>query len=78
EAVIGLFLCFMQHVQYHLTNNMVYLSDFQGSGNLLTDLSRAFMNNFGRGNYISAFNSFRSAHKCNKFCHTFNLQPFTT
>ncbi|KAG2129429.1 hypothetical protein DEU56DRAFT_872489 [Suillus clintonianus] len=37
EAVIGLFLCFVQHVQYHLTNNMVYLSDFQGSGNLLTD-----------------------------------------
>ncbi|KAG1886721.1 hypothetical protein F4604DRAFT_1917552 [Suillus subluteus] len=29
EAVIGLFLCFVQHVQYHLTNNMVYLSDFQ-------------------------------------------------
>ncbi|KAG1871819.1 hypothetical protein DFJ58DRAFT_713773 [Suillus subalutaceus] len=33
----GLFLCFVQHVQYHLTNNMVYLSDFKGSGNLLTD-----------------------------------------
>ncbi|KAG1810913.1 uncharacterized protein BJ212DRAFT_1278682 [Suillus subaureus] len=82
EAVIGLFLCFMQHVQYHLTNNMVYLSDFQGSGNLLTNCQvlteSAFMNNFGGGNCTSAFNSFRSTHKCNKFCHTFGLQPFNT
>jgi hypothetical protein len=30
EVVIGLFLCFIQHVQYQLTNSMVYLSDFQG------------------------------------------------
>ncbi|KAG1721811.1 hypothetical protein EDD22DRAFT_831469 [Suillus occidentalis] len=80
EAVIGLFLCFVQHVQYHLTNNMVYLSDFQGSGNLLTDCQvltgSAFMNNFGGGNCTSAFNSFRSTHMCNKFCCVFGLQPF--
>lgn len=31
EVVIGLFLCFVQHVQYQLTNSMVYLSDFQGN-----------------------------------------------
>jgi hypothetical protein len=30
EAEIGLFLCFVQHIQYHLSNEMVYLSDFQG------------------------------------------------
>ncbi|KAG1907552.1 uncharacterized protein F5891DRAFT_1124479 [Suillus fuscotomentosus] len=69
EAVIGLFLCFVQHVQYHLINNMVYLSDFQGE---------AFMNNFGGGNCTSAFNSFRTTHICNKFCHIFGLQPFIT
>ncbi|KAG2123713.1 hypothetical protein BD769DRAFT_1317363, partial [Suillus cothurnatus] len=28
EEKIGLFLCFAQHVQYHLTNEVVYLSDF--------------------------------------------------
>ncbi|KAG1807771.1 uncharacterized protein BJ212DRAFT_1449176 [Suillus subaureus] len=82
EAVIGLFLCFMQHVQHHLTNNMVYLSDFQGSGNLLTNCQvltgSAFMNNFGGGNCTSAFNSFRSTHKCNKFCRAFGLQHFDT
>ncbi|KAG1867019.1 hypothetical protein C8R48DRAFT_747472 [Suillus tomentosus] len=81
EAVIGLFLCFVQHVQYHLTNNMVYLSDFQGSGNLLTDCQvltgSAFMNNFGGGNCTSAFNSFRTTHICNKFCRVFGLQPFS-
>lgn len=31
EEKIGLFLCFSQHVQYHLTNELVYLSDFQGN-----------------------------------------------
>lgn len=30
EAEIGLFLCFVQHIQYRLSNEMVYLSDFQG------------------------------------------------
>ncbi|KAG1799650.1 uncharacterized protein BJ212DRAFT_1401646 [Suillus subaureus] len=37
EEKIGLFLCFAQHVQYQLTNEVVYLSNFQGSGDLLTD-----------------------------------------
>ncbi|KAG1821694.1 uncharacterized protein BJ212DRAFT_1445213 [Suillus subaureus] len=30
EAEIRLFLCPMQHIQYCLSNEMVYLSDFQG------------------------------------------------
>ncbi|OAX35435.1 hypothetical protein K503DRAFT_793838 [Rhizopogon vinicolor AM-OR11-026] len=30
EADIGSFLCFVQHVQCQLSNEMVYLSDFQG------------------------------------------------
>ncbi|KAG2049521.1 hypothetical protein BDR06DRAFT_893687, partial [Suillus hirtellus] len=37
EEKIGLFLCFAQHIQHRLTNEVVYLSDFQGFGNLLTD-----------------------------------------
>ncbi|KAG2124898.1 hypothetical protein DEU56DRAFT_744256 [Suillus clintonianus] len=86
EAVIGLFLCFVQHVQYHLTNNMVYLSDFQGESStphltpwtviLTRAFSRAFMNNFGGGNCTSAFNSFKTTHICNKFCRVFGLQPY--
>lgn len=31
EEKIGLFLCFAQHVQHRLTNEVVYLSDFQGN-----------------------------------------------
>ncbi|KAG1758562.1 hypothetical protein EDD22DRAFT_783730 [Suillus occidentalis] len=85
EAVVGLFLCFVQHIQFHLTNNVVYLSDFQGSGDLLTDcqvltgfLTGAFANNFGSGNSTSAFNGFKFMHKCNKFCRIFGLQPYST
>ncbi|OJA20392.1 hypothetical protein AZE42_12727 [Rhizopogon vesiculosus] len=37
EADTGWFLCFVQHVQYQLSNEMVYISDFQGAGDLLTD-----------------------------------------
>ncbi|KAG1888156.1 hypothetical protein F4604DRAFT_1570376, partial [Suillus subluteus] len=82
EAVVGLFLCFVQHIQFHLTNNVVYLSNFQGSGDLLTECQvltgSAFTNNFGSGNSTSAFNGFKFMHKCNKFCRIFGLQPYST
>jgi hypothetical protein len=35
EEKIGLFLCFAQHVQYHLTSEVVYLSDFQGNATFI-------------------------------------------
>ncbi|KAG1736250.1 hypothetical protein EDB19DRAFT_1896143 [Suillus lakei] len=80
EEKIGLFLCFAQHVQYQLTNEVVYLSDFQGSGDLLTDCQVMtgpdYMNNFGEGNCTEAFRTFKMTHKCNVFCRAFGLQPF--
>ncbi|KIK31948.1 hypothetical protein CY34DRAFT_102475, partial [Suillus luteus UH-Slu-Lm8-n1] len=80
EVVIGLFLCFVQHVQYQLTNSMVYLSDFQGAGDLLTDCQvitgSDFANNFGDGNCTAAFDDFKLEHKCNKICRAFGLQAF--
>ncbi|KAG1834130.1 hypothetical protein EV424DRAFT_1468689 [Suillus variegatus] len=81
EVVIGLFLCFVQHVQYQLTNSMVYLSDFQGAGDLLTDCQTYtsfsdFANNFGDGNCTTVFDNFKSEHKCNKICCVFGLQAF--
>ncbi|KAG1732505.1 hypothetical protein EDB19DRAFT_1640181 [Suillus lakei] len=67
EANIALFLCFMQRIQYHLSNHMVYLSDFQGSGDLLTDCQvitgSDFVNSFGDGNCTTAFKNFKSEHQ---------------
>ncbi|KAG1737366.1 hypothetical protein EDB19DRAFT_1636950 [Suillus lakei] len=80
EANIALFLCFVQHIQYHLSNHMVYLSDFQGSGDLLTDCQvitgSDFMNSFSDGNCTTAFKNFESEHQCQQFCHSFGLQTF--
>ncbi|OJA19582.1 hypothetical protein AZE42_13237, partial [Rhizopogon vesiculosus] len=79
EADVGSFLCFVQHVQYQLSNEMVYLSDFQGAGDLLTDCQvitdSDFMNNFGEGNCTTSFKNFPSEHQCNDFCCAFGLQP---
>ncbi|KAG2343300.1 hypothetical protein BDR05DRAFT_884866, partial [Suillus weaverae] len=80
EVNIVLFLCFVQHIQYHLSNHMVYLSDFQRSSNLLTNYqiitSSNFMNSFSDGNCTTAFKNFESEHKCQQFCHSFGLQAF--
>lgn len=80
EEKTALFLCFAQHVQYQLTNEVVYLSDFQGSGDLLTDCQVMtgpdYVTNFGEGNCTQAFHAFKTTHKCNVFCQAFGLQPF--
>ncbi|EGO20062.1 hypothetical protein SERLADRAFT_374115 [Serpula lacrymans var. lacrymans S7.9] len=34
---IAMFLCFAQHTQYHFSQGLVFVSDFQGSGGILTD-----------------------------------------
>jgi hypothetical protein len=52
EEKIGLFLCFAQHVQYQLTNEVVYLSDFQG--NLLhTRIHHILTNYSGSGDLLT-------------------------
>ncbi|PPQ94512.1 hypothetical protein CVT25_014166 [Psilocybe cyanescens] len=33
----GIFLCFIQHIQYQETAHQAYISDFQGGKTLLTD-----------------------------------------
>ncbi|KAG0702888.1 hypothetical protein DFH29DRAFT_804275, partial [Suillus ampliporus] len=77
EANIALFLCFMQHIQYHLSNHMVYLSDLQGDVDYLTDMSCSdFMNSFSDGNCTTAFKNFESEHQCQQFCRSFDLQTF--
>ncbi|EGN91593.1 hypothetical protein SERLA73DRAFT_157503 [Serpula lacrymans var. lacrymans S7.3] len=37
KLLIAKFLCFAQYVQYNLSHGLIFLSDFQGAGFLLTD-----------------------------------------
>jgi len=72
-------ICFIQHVQYWKTKGMVYVSDFQGARNLLTDpqimSSPDFEGKvlFGDGNLGEAFKQFPMQHVCNEFCNWFRL-----
>ncbi|KAF9541947.1 hypothetical protein CPC08DRAFT_650400, partial [Agrocybe pediades] len=85
---MGVFLCFIQHLQYSKTYGQAYLSDFQGAGNLLTDpqimsLPRLLEENqakhglFGEGNVGTAFEAFTMQHLCNKYCEWFKLDALS-
>jgi len=74
----AVFLCFIQHMQFVKTHFQAYVSDFQGTGELLTDPQ--IMTNpdlgvdlFGEGNVEKAFYKFPDQHVCNKYCQWFQL-----
>ncbi|KAE9401194.1 hypothetical protein BT96DRAFT_818219, partial [Gymnopus androsaceus JB14] len=77
---ICLFLCACQHLQYSKTQELPYVSDYQGYGNLLTDAqimtSPIGKGVFGDGNIETCFNSFPLEHECNDFCAWMELQCF--
>ncbi|KAJ7473367.1 hypothetical protein FB451DRAFT_1367350 [Mycena latifolia] len=63
------FLSFTQHVQFYKTGGMVYISDLQGTTNLLTDpqiMTSPSIGDgveiFGEGNVPAAFNAFKEQH----------------
>ncbi|KAG0704748.1 hypothetical protein DFH29DRAFT_801414, partial [Suillus ampliporus] len=77
EANIALFLFFMQHIQYHLSNHMVCISLRFPGMDYLTDMSCSdFVNSFGDGNCTTGFKNFKSEHQCQQFCRSFGLQTF--
>ncbi|KAJ7650765.1 hypothetical protein FB45DRAFT_1050655 [Roridomyces roridus] len=82
-ADVAEYLAFTQHVQYSKTGGMAYLSDLQGSTELLTDTQ--IMTNpdkvkgerlFGDGNDPGPFRAFSKQHKCTKYCIWARLTPF--
>ncbi|KAJ7191512.1 hypothetical protein GGX14DRAFT_701589 [Mycena pura] len=82
-AHVAEFLSFTQHVQYWKTKAMVYLSDLQGTVDLLTDpqiMTTPELANgadlFGEGNVAAAFEAFPREHECNKFCTWFQVPKF--
>ncbi|KAJ7099420.1 hypothetical protein B0H15DRAFT_546283 [Mycena belliarum] len=79
-AAIAEFLSFTQHVQFYKTAGMVYISDLQGTSNLLTDpqiMTSPSIGEgaeiFGDGNVPAAFSAFSEQHLCNQFCYWFEL-----
>ncbi|KAF7797833.1 hypothetical protein EIP86_009039 [Pleurotus ostreatoroseus] len=79
-AKIAEYLCFVQHAQYNLTKGLMFTSDFQGGGLLLTDCqiitARGFDDCFGDGNLVDVFERFEYDHQCNSWCEYFELEPF--
>ncbi|KAJ7585298.1 hypothetical protein C8J56DRAFT_145300 [Mycena floridula] len=83
DAEKALFLSFLQHVQYEKTRQLVYVSDYQGCGSLLTDpqiMTSADLNDhlFGDGNVTAAFDLFKPQHVCNQWCFWHGLKALTS
>ncbi|KAJ7572568.1 MHCK/EF2 kinase [Mycena floridula] len=79
DAKKALFLSFLQHVQYQKTGGLVYVSDYQGHGSLLTDpqimTSEELKDRlFGDGNVTSAFSLFKTQHVCSQWCFWYALE----
>ncbi|KAJ7592345.1 hypothetical protein C8J56DRAFT_781229, partial [Mycena floridula] len=80
---IAAFLCFCQHVQYLKTGGLAYISDYQGAGDLLTDLQIMTLRQlaqdkdllFGDGNIVEAFEWFPVEHIYKEWCSWFSLKP---
>ncbi|KAF4603084.1 Alpha-protein kinase 2 [Pleurotus pulmonarius] len=75
DFATSLFLCCMQHILYSKSGGQLYISDFQGGGNLLSDpqIMTSAEYGFGDGNVSYAFKDFPSQHECNDYCHLFGL-----
>ncbi|KAG1754165.1 hypothetical protein EDB19DRAFT_1823558 [Suillus lakei] len=83
---LAVFLSFTQHVQYEKTEGLAFISDYQGSTELLTDpqiLTHRSVNEgidlFGDGNIASVVDDFKAGHLCNRYCKWpgFGLEVYT-
>ncbi|KAH8100013.1 hypothetical protein BXZ70DRAFT_907607 [Cristinia sonorae] len=73
-------LLFSQHVIWWITGKLCFITDYQGSGGLLTDaqiisdpnLGDNFL--FAQGNIPNAYLSFEREHQCNSWCDLFQVE----
>ncbi|KAF8586979.1 hypothetical protein K439DRAFT_875285 [Ramaria rubella] len=79
DYTLACFLCFAQHVQWTKTGGIVFLSDFQGGNDLLTDpqiMTHPSLNaQFSQGNVGAAFRAFPDEHECNQFVDISHFRP---
>ncbi|PBK88431.1 hypothetical protein ARMGADRAFT_937543, partial [Armillaria gallica] len=74
------FLCFLQHVQYHFTKAKAFVSDYQGTFDSpdshcqgLSYVRVAGHQLFGDGNIEGSIEHFGEQHLCNAWCKWFEL-----
>ncbi|KAG2353466.1 hypothetical protein BDR07DRAFT_1496197 [Suillus spraguei] len=72
---LAVFLAFTQYIQYAKTDGLAFVSDYQGSTELLTDpqiLTHHSVSDgndfFGDGNITSMVDDFEMKHVCNYYC----------
>ncbi|KAK0474618.1 hypothetical protein IW261DRAFT_1422907 [Armillaria novae-zelandiae] len=86
----AVFLCFLQHVQFHFSLGKVFVSDYQvnlrfilpnlGAGPWLTDpqvIAKSEMNGktlFSDGNFDGSLEEFQEKHQCLDWCQWFGLE----
>ncbi|KIK73216.1 hypothetical protein PAXRUDRAFT_179000 [Paxillus rubicundulus Ve08.2h10] len=82
---LSLFFAFTQHVQYVKTGGLAFISDYQGSTEVLSDpqiLTHPSVSDgcdiFGDGNIEMAVDKFEEQHVCNHYCkwEGFGLSEF--
>ncbi|KAK0224925.1 hypothetical protein EDD85DRAFT_959209 [Armillaria nabsnona] len=75
----AVFLCFLQHVQYHFTKAKAFVLDYQGTGCWLTDPQVMAKSKvvghqlFADGNVEGSIEHFGEQHLCNAWCKWFEL-----
>ncbi|KAF8058003.1 hypothetical protein FPV67DRAFT_1676776 [Lyophyllum atratum] len=84
---IAEYCCFIQHIQFMLTEGLAFISDFQGKSSIIygsvTRLKAILLqimthpslgdDLFGGGNIGKIFKLFPVQHSCNRFCEWFDL-----
>ncbi|KAG0696555.1 hypothetical protein DFH29DRAFT_778806, partial [Suillus ampliporus] len=69
---LAVFLALTQHVQYAKTEGLAFISNYQGSTELLTEIQilthREGSDLFGDGNIESMVDDFEKKHVCNYYC----------
>ncbi|KAK0458135.1 hypothetical protein IW261DRAFT_1353013 [Armillaria novae-zelandiae] len=76
----AVFLCFLQHVQFHFSLGKVFVSDYQGAGPWLTDpqvMAKSETNGktlFSDGNFDGSLEEFWEKHQCLDWCQWFGLE----
>ncbi|TCD65767.1 hypothetical protein EIP91_002206 [Steccherinum ochraceum] len=77
EKEIAEYLCFTQHVQYWKTGKLMFVTDYQGAGGLLTDpqiISAPILGDaFAGGNIEDGYTNFEVYHVCGVWCELFEV-----
>ncbi|KAK0473929.1 hypothetical protein IW261DRAFT_1341993 [Armillaria novae-zelandiae] len=74
----AVFLCFLQHVQFHFSLEKVFVSDYQGMNlHNVVNLRTNGKTLFSDGNFNGSLEEFREKHQCLDWCQWFGLETLS-